>query len=164
MSSNAPPRILVLHGPNLNLLGRREPEVYGTRTLEDLNQGLIEAGKAQGVEVVPFQTNHEGQLLDRLHQETVPGPAALPLARGVILNAGAWTHTSLALRDAVAASTVPVIEVHLSNIHAREEFRHRSWIAPVCVGQISGFGEDSYHLALEFLLRRWRSELETPTP
>ena len=137
--------ILVLHGPNLNLLGKREPEVYGRLTLEEINQRLDALGKELGVEVRPLQSNHEGALIDALHD-------ARTWADGVIFNPGGYTHTSVALRDAVAAIGLPVIEVHLSNTEAREEFRHRSLIAPVCKGSIRGLGWRSYTAALRALV------------
>ena len=136
--------ILVLHGPNLNLLGVREPDVYGSMTLEEINRRLDETGKELGFEVHSFQSNSEGGLIDALH-------AARDWAKGVIFNPGGYTHTSVALRDAVGAIGIPVIEVHLSNILGREEFRQRSLIAPVCVGTIAGFGWRSYYLALHAL-------------
>jgi 3-dehydroquinate dehydratase-2 len=137
--------ILVLHGPNLNLLGTREPGVYGNVTLEEINQHLTALGKKMGVEIQCYQSNHEGELIDALHD-------ARNWASGVIFNPGGYTHTSVALRDAVAAIAIPVIEVHLSNVHAREEFRRHSHIAPVCLGSIAGFGWRSYTLALQALL------------
>jgi 3-dehydroquinate dehydratase-2 len=137
-------RIAVFNGPNLNLLGVREPDVYGVGTLEDLEVELRELADALGVEIEFAQTNHEGVLVDALHD-------ARGRCDGVLLNAGALTHYSYAVRDAVASVGLPVIEVHLSNIHARESFRERSVIAPECVGQISGFGFKSYHAALRVL-------------
>ncbi len=136
-------RVLFLNGPNLNLLGQREPEVYGRMTLADIEARVREAAaKKQGVEVEFRQSNGEGQLVDWIQQ-----------ARGVfdtiVLNAGAYTHTSIALRDAIVAAGVPTIEIHLSNVHAREEFRHRSMVAPACRGVIAGFGAASYLLGLE---------------
>lgn len=136
------PTLLLLHGPNLNLLGTREPEIYGALTLEEIDRRMIEEGARLGVEVRAMQANGEGALIDILHQ-------ARGWADGVIFNPGGYTHTSVALRDAVAAIGLPVIEVHLSNVDAREEFRHRSLIAPVCIGRIAGFGWRSYWLALQ---------------
>lgn len=138
------PCILVLHGPNLNLLGRREPERYGRQTLAEINEKLIQDGAALGIEVQARQSNLEGELINHLHD-------ASGWASGILLNAAAYTHTSVALRDAIAAIDLPVVEVHLSNIHAREGFRHTSLIAPVCIGCISGFGADSYRLGLQAL-------------
>jgi len=138
-------KILVLHGPNLNLLGTREPEIYGSMTLADINTRLIEAGKEQRVEVVCKQSNHEGALIDALHD-------AHAWADGVLLNPGAYTHTSIALRDAISAIQIPVIEVHLSNVYAREEFRHVSMISAVCKGKILGFGWRSYLLGLQAMI------------
>ena len=135
-------KILVLHGPNLNLLGQREPEVYGKLTLEDINSRLKESGEKLGLEVVSYQSNGEGALIDALHD-------ARGWASGVVFNPGGYTHTSVALRDAVAAIGLPVIEVHLSHVDAREDFRRRSLISPVCAGKISGFGWRSYLLALQ---------------
>ncbi len=132
---------LVLHGPNLNLLGEREPEVYGSYTLEDIDLSIQELALKLNVEVQYKQTNYEGELVTAIQE-------ARQWADGIILNAGGYTHTSVAIRDAIAAISIPVIEVHLSNIFAREEFRHKSLIAPVCLGSISGLGDQSYLLAL----------------
>jgi len=136
--------ILVLHGPNLNLLGQREPEVYGTTILDQIDLQLEEKGKALSLEVRTYQSNSEGALIDALQD-------ARDWASGVIFNPGGYTHTSVALRDAVAAIQLPVIEVHLSNVYARESFRHQSLLSPVCLGKITGFGWRSYLLALQAL-------------
>ena len=138
-------KILILHGPNLNLLGRREPEIYGLMTLDDINNKLIEMGKEAGAQVTCLQSNHEGALIDALQD-------ARTWADGVVFNPGGYTHTSVALRDAISAIGIPVIEVHLSNVSAREEFRHKSLISAVCKGTISGLGWQSYLLALKALM------------
>jgi 3-dehydroquinate dehydratase II len=136
--------VLVLHGPNLNLLGVREPNVYGRMDLDEINRRAVAKGVEIGLEVRTYQSNHEGALIDQLHQ-------AMTWARGVVFNPGAYTHTSVALRDAIAAIEIPVVEVHLSNTQARESFRHVSMIAAVCRGSIAGFGWKSYLLGLQAL-------------
>jgi len=137
-------RILVLHGPNLNLLGTREPGVYGTTTLEGINAALTALARDLGVEIRTVQSNHEGALVDAIQ-------GALADCQAILINPAAYTHTSVAIRDAVAATALPTVEVHLSNVHAREAFRSHSYLAPVAVGQICGFGPDSYLLGLRAL-------------
>jgi len=143
-SSSEKISVLVLHGPNLNLLGRREPQIYGALTLGEINSLLVEKGKRLSIDLVIHQSNHEGELVSLIHD-------ALGRHQGILINAGAYTHTSVALRDALAAVAIPTVEVHLSNIYRREEFRHHSWIAPIALGQISGFGVQSYLLGLDAL-------------
>lgn len=134
-------RFLLLNGPNLNMLGIREPEKYGSKTLTDIEDELTEIAEKHSVELVCRQSNHEGKIVDEIQQ-------ANGTFDGIILNAGGYTHTSVAIRDAIAAISIPVVEIHLTNIHAREEFRHTSLIAPVCIGQICGFGANSYELGI----------------
>ncbi|HVN15116.1 MAG TPA: type II 3-dehydroquinate dehydratase [Anaerolineales bacterium] len=138
-------KILALHGPNLNLLGVREPDVYGRVTLAEIDERLVALGRELGAEVHSLQSNHEGALIDALHE-------ARTSSDGVIFNPGGYTHTSIALRDAISAIEIPVIEVHLSNIYAREEFRHVSMISAVCKGKVVGFGWESYELGLRGLV------------
>ena len=147
MTSQALPplSLLVLHGPNLNLLGKREPHIYGSVTLEEINHFLVKEAERLGATVVCFQSNHEGVLVDKIQE-------ALGQYQGIIINAGAYTHTSVAIRDAIAAVKIPTVEVHLSNIYQRESFRHHSYIAPIAIGQISGFGPNSYRLGLQALI------------
>ena len=138
-------KILVINGPNLNLLGTREPEVYGAETLEDINSCLQAAAQAMAVSVQFFQSNSEGELVDAIQ-------GAVGIFDGIIINPAAYTHTSIAIRDAISAVAIPTVEVHLSNVYNREAFRHKSYIAPVAVGQIAGFGSTGYKLALEGLV------------
>ncbi len=138
-------KILILHGPNLNLLGTREPDIYGSISLDDINSKLIELGKELGAEIKCSQSNHEGTLIDALQD-------ARTWANGVVFNPGGYTHTSIALRDAISAIQIPVIEAHLSNVYAREEFRHVSMISAVCKGKVVGFGWRSYELGLRGLI------------
>ena len=142
--------LLVLHGPNLNLLGRREPGLYGARTLAEIDTALAERARGLGVSLESFQSNHEGALVDRIHQ-------AADGVDGILINAGAFTHTSVALRDALLAVALPFVEVHLSNVHAREPFRHHSFLADKALAVICGFGPASYDLALEGLVGHLRA-------
>ena len=141
------PHVLVLHGPNLNLLGSREPRHYGHATLDDINRALVSRGEAVGAAVETFQNNHEGALIDRIHQ------AAHDQVDFIVINPAGYTHTSVALRDALAATAIPFVEVHLSNIYARESFRHHSYFSDLAVGVVSGLGAHGYELALEYALR-----------
>lgn len=150
-ASSKPLRLLALHGPNLNTLGKREPHIYGSMTLDEINQRLEARGSELGCEVVSFQSNHEGALIDFLQEHG-------PTAHGLIINPGGLTHTSVSLRDAVAGSGLMAIEVHLSNIHAREPFRHTSLLAPICRGQVIGLGWRGYLAALEALASLLREE------
>jgi len=138
------PRIVVIHGPNLNLLGTREPEIYGRTSLQKIDEDLRARGTELGLTVETFQSNHEGAIVDKVQQ-------LRGVASGLIVNAGGLTHTSVSLRDAIAAVQMPVVEVHLSNLYKREAFRHHSFLAPVCTGQIAGLGAIGYLLALEAL-------------
>jgi 3-dehydroquinate dehydratase II len=138
-------RVLILHGPNLNLLGLREPGIYGSSTLAEIDTQLVELGKTLNAEVHSFQSNHEGVLVDTIQ-------ASRDRYHGLVINAGAYTHTSVAIRDAISAIQIPTVEVHLSNIYKREEFRHHSYLADISIGQISGFGAQSYYLGLQALV------------
>lgn len=142
--------VLVLHGPNLNLLGTREPDIYGRETLDDINNRLVAAAQGAGVAVQCFQSNHEGALVDRIQQAGREGIGF------IVLNPAAYTHTSVAIRDALAGVKIPFIEVHLSNVHAREPFRHRSYVSDIAVGTICGLGSRGYDLALAYVLLRGR--------
>lgn len=144
-------KILVLHGPNLNMLGKREPGIYGSKTLSDINALLEAAAKSLSVKITAQQSNHEGVLVDSIQN-------AFGVFDGLLINPAAYTHTSVAIRDAIAAVDLPTVEVHLSNIHQREAFRHHSYIAPVAIGQISGFGAESYRLGLQALVAHLRAE------
>lgn len=132
-------KILLLNGPNLNMLGKREPEKYGSLSLETIEKSVIELGKANNVQVECFQSNHEGEIIDKIQQTD---------SDGLIINAGGFTHTSVAIRDAISSVKIPTVEVHMTNIHAREEFRHTSLISGVSIGQVVGFKEKSYEFAL----------------
>ena len=148
-------KILVIHGPNLNLLGVREPGVYGSERLETVNAAIRALAGDLGVEVETVQSNHEGAILDAIH-------AARTQADGILINPGAFTHTSIAIRDALTAVGLPAVEVHLSNVHAREAFRHHSVTAPVCVGTLAGFGRNSYLLGLRGLVEHIKSKKRDP--
>ncbi len=141
--------VLVLNGPNLNLLGKREPGVYGLVTLDEINSMLMDEARSLSAKALCQQSNHEGALVDAIH-------ATVDTHQGLLINAGAYTHTSVALRDAIAAVNIPTVEVHLSNIYSREAFRHYSYIAPIAIGQISGFGAESYRLGLRALIHHLR--------
>lgn len=138
-------KILILHGPNLNLLGKREPDQYGVKTLDDINNELAQLASELKVEIETFQSNNEGEIVEKIQ-------SAINYFDGIIINPAAYTHTSVAIRDAILGVNIPSVEVHLSNIYSREEFRHFSYIAPACIGQISGFREDSYKLGLRALI------------
>ena len=145
-AARSAPRILVLHGPNLNLLGTREPAIYGSETLADINRTLIESGKTGGIAVDTFQSNHEGALVDRIQAARTDGTGF------IIINPAAFTHTSVAMRDAFAAVAIPFIEVHLSNVHKREAFRHHSYFSDIAVGTIVGLGSKGYMLAMVYAM------------
>ena len=145
MHSKLDMNILVIHGPNLNLLGKRQPEIYGTQTLENINQDLIQIAQKQGVVLKVFQSNQEGEIVSKIGNN-------IDWANGILINPAAYTHTSIAIRDALSAINLPVIEIHLSNIYEREDFRHHSYVSPIAVGVISGFGNYSYELALNAMI------------
>jgi len=136
-------KLLIINGPNLDLLGKRENDIYGENTIEDINNEILRAAAELNVECEFYQSNHEGDIVDKIRDSAV---------EGILINPAAYTHTSVAIRDAISAKNIPVVEVHLSNIYAREEFRHKSLIAPVVAGQISGFGKDSYILGIKGLV------------
>lgn len=138
-------KILIINGPNINLLGTREPEIYGTLTLDKINAELLTFANELGVEIETYQSNIEGEIVDKIQW-------AKDNCDGIVINPAAYTHTSVAIRDAISAVALPAVEVHISNIHSREEFRKHSFIAPVCIGQIAGFGLDSYKLGLRGLI------------
>lgn len=142
--------IWVLHGPNLNRLGQREPTIYGSTTLAEIDQSLKTQGQASGVSVESFQTNHEGQMIERIHQAPAAGIGF------IVINPAAWTHTSVAVRDAIASVTIPFVEVHLSNVHRREAFRHHSYFSDLAEAVVCGLGPAGYTAALDFAIRRLR--------
>jgi 3-dehydroquinate dehydratase-2 len=142
------PKVLVINGPNLNLLGIREPEIYGSTTLADVDNGLRAQGEQLGVEVLCFQSNHEGAIVDRIHQARIEGVS------WILINPGAYTHTSVAIRDALAGVAIPFVEVHISNVHRREPFRHHSYLSDVAEAVMAGFGTQGYGLALQFIAGR----------
>jgi 3-dehydroquinate dehydratase II len=147
MGDTAKPKILVIHGPNLNMLGKREPEIYGSATLEEINAGLVKQAAENGFELETFQSNHEGAIVDRIQQAFGQG------TDGVIINPAAFTHTSVAVRDALLLLDVPIVEIHLSNIYKREPFRHKSLVSDIATAQIAGLGPAGYELALEGMIR-----------
>ncbi|MCC6496150.1 MAG: type II 3-dehydroquinate dehydratase [Propionibacteriaceae bacterium] len=140
--------VLVINGPNLNTLGLREPDIYGSTTLAEIEAGLVAQGAAAGLEVDTFQSNHEGAIIDRLHAARTDG------TRFILINPGAFTHTSVAIRDAFAAVDIPFCEVHISNVHAREEFRRHSYLADLAVGVLAGFGPRGYLMAMDYVISR----------
>lgn len=144
--------VLVINGPNLNSLGTREPEIYGSTTLADIEAGAVAQGRAAGLSVATFQSNHEGDIVDRLHTAREQG------VRFVVINPGAFTHTSVAIRDAFAAVAIPFVEVHISNVHAREEFRRHSYLSDIAVGVLTGFGAYGYQMAMSFVIDRLGKE------
>ena len=144
-------KILIIHGPNLNMLGVREPDKYGTKTLEDIDKSLFSYSFELGIDIEIFQSNIEGEIVNKIQE-------AYGNFDGIVINPAAYTHTSIAIRDALLAVNIPCVEVHLSNIHQREEFRHHSYIAPVCIGQISGFGANSYNVGLRALIEYLQSK------
>jgi len=146
-------KILVIHGPNLNLLGRREPQIYGTQTLADLNAVITEHARERGVELYTFQSNHEGDIIDRIQAAGGAGGHPPQLADAIVINPGAYTHTSLAIADAIIGTGVPTVEVHISDIHSRGELRARSLVSDACIAQIAGHGFDSYLLGLDAAIK-----------